>query len=197
MRLGIIGSGNIGETLAKRAIEAGNEVVLSNSRGVGSLAEKIEVLGKNASAGTVNEAAEQEIIILAVPWSKIPDALVGLPNWNGRILIDATNQLTAQGIVDVEPLSGSEIVASHAPGARIIKAFNTLFAQYMDGETPNGRRVLFYAGDDTDAKETVKQLFTAMKFYPVDVGSLASGGRLMQVGGALSAKHFVQPEEEI
>ena len=199
MKIGIIGSGVVGTTLAKAVLRSGNEVILCNSRSPETLKDLITELGPGAYAGTKEETASQEIVILAVWWDSIRNVLTGLPNWNGRILIDATNQLhvTCKGIepVRTEPLTGSEVVASLACGANVIKAFNSLYADFMDGASSLGRRVLFYAGDDDAAKQTAADLFTDMQFYPVDVGRLSSGGRLMQAGGVLSGTHFIQPEE--
>jgi predicted dinucleotide-binding enzyme len=200
MTIGIIGSGNVGKIIARKAIEAGNTVVISNSRGPESLKELTNEMAKGITAGTVAEASEQDIVFLAVPWTKAHEAIGSLPDWGGRILVDVTNQFISaypeMEVDNTEPLTGSEVIASYAPGARVIKAFNALYGQYMDGETPNGRRVLFFAGDDAEAKSAVAKLFADMKFHPVDVGSLRDGGRLMQVGGGfLSGTHFVQPEE--
>ncbi len=199
MKVGIIGAGHVAQTLAKHIVKSGNEVILSNSRGADSLKEVVKQLGDGAFAGNVEDAAKQEIVILAVWWDHVKNALVGLPDWEGRILIDATNQLSAEGgtphVADTSPLTGSEVIAGMAPGAHVIKAFNTLFGQYMDGTTEKGKRVLFFAGDDKISKEKAQELFHVMGFYPVDLGNLRDGGALMQVGGALNATHFVQVEE--
>ena len=94
-------------------------------------------------------------------------------------------------------MTGSEYVASLAKNARVVKSFNHLFGQYMDGRVEGGRRVLFYAGDDAAAKRTLHSLFEAMGFYPVDLGGLADGGRLMQVGGPLNGKHFIKRDSDM
>jgi len=197
MKIGIIGSGNIGTAVGKKVVEAGHEVIISNSRGPETLAEKITEIGLNTTAGTVLEASKQEVVVIAVPWPKISEAVKGLPNWKNRIVIDATNhQFPEQKIADLEPLTASEVVSKALPGARVIKAFSSLYAQYIDGEVNGGKRVLFYCGDDLEAKSIVKGLFDQMGFYPVDLGSLAIGGKMMQfVGGPLSGEHFIQIEE--
>ena len=196
MKIGIIGSGNIGTAVGKKVVEAGHELIISNSRGPETLAEKITEIGLKATAGTVLEASKQEIVVIAVPWGKISEAVKGLPNWENRIVIDATNQPPELITAAQETLTASEVVAKALPGARVIKAFSSLYAQYIDGEVNGGKRVLFYAGDDLEAKSIVKGLFDQMGFYPVDLGSLAVGGKMMQyVGGPLSAKHFIQIEE--
>jgi len=192
MKIGIIGSGNIGTAVGKKVVGAGHELIISNSRGPETLAEKITEIGLKATAGTVLEASKQEVVVLAVPFAKISEAVKGLPNWKNRIVIDATNSPEP----DLETLTSSEAVSKALPGARIIKAFSSLYAQYIDGEVNGGKRVLFYAGDDLEAKSIVKGLFEQMGFYPVDLGSLAIGGKMMQyVGGPLSGEHFTQIEE--
>jgi len=195
MKIGIIGSGNIGTAVGKKVVEAGHELIISNSRGPETLAEKITEIGLKATAGTVLEASKQEVVVIAVPWSKISEAVKGLPNWKNRIVIDATNQ-PPELIIAEETLTSSEVVSKALPGARVIKAFSSLYAQYIDGEVNGGKRVLFYCGDDLEAKSIVKGLFDQMGFYPVDLGSLAIGGKMMQyVGGPLSGKNFTQIEE--
>lgn len=201
MKIGIIGAGDIGQRLARHFLNTGNEIVICNSRGPETLKDTVASLGKGASAGTLQEVSEQEIVVLAVWWDTIPKVMAQISDWNGRILIDATNMLTVseQGPhpVKLESMTGSEYVASLAKNARVVKSFNHLFGQYMDGKVNGGYRVLFYAGDDTDAKRTLHPLFDAMGFYPVDLGSLADGGRLMQVGGPLNGKHFIKREEDM
>ncbi|WP_035796049.1 NADPH-dependent F420 reductase, partial [Clostridium akagii] len=186
------GSGNIGTAVGKKVVEAGHELIISNSRGPKTLAEKITEIGLKATAGTVLEASKQEVVVIAVPFAKISEAVKGLPNWKNRIVIDATNSPEP----DLETLTSSETVSKALPGARIIKAFSSLYAPFIDGEVNGGKRVLFYAGDDLEAKSIVKGLFEQMGFYPVDLGSLAIGGKMMQyVGGPLSGEHFTQIEE--
>ena len=196
MKIGIIGSGNVGTAVGKKVVEAGHEVIISNSRGPETLAEKITKIGLKATAGTVLEASKQELVVLAVRWEKISEAVKGLPNWQNRIVIDVTNQSPELIIADLETLTSSEIVSKELPGARVIKAFSTLYARFIDGKVNGGKRVLFYAGDDLEAKSIVKGLFDQMGFYPVDLGSLAIGGKMMQfVGGPLSGEHFIQIKE--
>lgn len=194
MKIGIIGSGNIGTAVGKKAVEAGHEVIISNSRGPETLAEKITEIGLKATAGTVLEASKQEVVVLAVPWPKISEAVKGLSNWKNRIVIDATNQ-SPELITAEQILTSSEVLSKALPGARVIKAFSSLYAQYIDGEVNGGNRVLFYAGDDLEAKSIVKGLFDQMGFYPVDLGSLAIGGKIMQYGGPLSGENFTQIKE--
>lgn len=202
MKYGTIGAGTIAQALARHLIAAGYPVTLSNSRGPDTLADLIADLGPLATAGTVAQAAQADVVFLAVPFLAIPAALDGLPDWGGRILVDTTNVLafTTNGrpeVLDLGDQTGSEITAAHAPGARVIKAFNTLHARYIapDPRHAAGRQVVFYAGDDPGAKATVGALLDQIGFAPVDIGALREGGRLMDVnGGALSALHILKQD---
>lgn len=201
LTLGTIGAGEVAQAVARHAVRAGHEVVLSNSRGPESLESLVAAIGPGASAGTVAQAAEADLVLLAVPWTTVPAALRGLPRRDGRIVIDATNQLagTRQEPVvdDLGDQTGSERVASLVPGARVIKAFNTLHGRYIapDPRHDAGRQLLFYAGDDVAAKTLFHDVAHGFGFAPVDVGPLREGGRLMQVGGGpLSALHALRQD---
>jgi 8-hydroxy-5-deazaflavin:NADPH oxidoreductase len=201
MRFGTIGAGAIGQALARHVVKAGYPVILSNSRGPQTLTDVVAELGPLASAGTVAQAAEADVVFLATYWSVVPAVLDALPNWEGRILVDATNILEFNGDtlipVDLGDQTGSEIVAAHAPGARVVKAFNTLYAEHIepDSRQEAGRRVVFYAGDDVDAKATMGAILDEFGFAPVDIGPLREGGLLMQVnGGPLSGLHLLKQD---
>ncbi|AWS46283.1 NADPH-dependent F420 reductase [Streptosporangium sp. 'caverna'] len=195
---GVIGAGAIAQAVARHALNVGHKVTLSNSRGPETLEPLIHELGPGASAGTIAEAAQADAVLLAVPWPHIPQALSGLPPWDGRILIDATNHfLTGPPEFEVADLggqTGSEVVAGLAPGAHVIKAFNTLYAQHIaaDPRHEAGRRVLFLAGDDAAAAAAFAEWADGLGFAPVNVGDLRTGGRLMQLGGSLSSLHLLK-----
>jgi hypothetical protein len=200
MDFGTIGAGTIGRGIARHLMAAGHRVVLSNSRGPATLEEVVKDLGPLASAGTAAEAAAADMVFLAVRWPDIPAALAGLPAWDGRILVDTANQATGPAPadrVDLGTETGSEFVARHAPGARVVKAFNTLYARYIvpDPRHAEGRQLLFYAGDDADAKQAFREVADSIGFAPADAGTLRDGGRLMQVGGGpLSALHALKQD---
>jgi len=200
MNFGTLGAGTIAQALAGHLVSAGHRVTLSNSRGPSTLDDVVSKLGPLASAGTAVQAAAADIVFLTVMWPDIPAALADLPPWNGRILVDCTNQFAQLDPVEVADLgdqTGSEFVAGLAPGARVIKAFNTLFAEYIapDPRHPAGRQVLFYAGDDVAAKSTFREVTDSLGFAPVDIGALRDGGRLMQIGGGpLSALHALKQD---
>jgi predicted dinucleotide-binding enzyme len=205
MRFGTIGAGAIGQAIAGHLAQAGHEVVLSNRRGPASLKDLVAGLGPLASAGTVAEAAAADMVFLAVMWPDIRAALNGLPDWNGRILVDTTNQFDyVDGVLrPVDTMksfgiaTGSEVVASLVPGARVIKAFNTMYVAYIaaDPQHEAGRQVLFHAGDDPAAKADFAATFGDIGFAAVDVGSLRAGGPLMQApAGPLSALHVLKQD---
>ncbi|MET7649113.1 NAD(P)-binding domain-containing protein [Streptomyces sp. NPDC005426] len=196
----MLGAGAIAQAIARHAIRHGHEVVLSNSRGPASLAPLVKDLGALATAAPPAEAAAADLVVLAVPWPQIPDAVAGLPSLVKTIVIDATNQFASLSpkpeIADLGDLTGSEYVASLLPGARVVKAFNALYGNFIaaDPRREAGRQVLFLAGDDADAKNTVRDLTSEFGFAPVDLGTLREGGRLIQLGGPLSALHALKQD---
>ncbi|MFJ2828257.1 NADPH-dependent F420 reductase [Streptomyces sp. NPDC087263] len=200
MKIGTLGAGTVAQAIVRHAVSHGHQIVLSNSRGPASLTGIAEGLGPLAGAGTPEEAAAAEVVVLAVGWPQVPDAVAALPPFDGRIVIDATNQFVSPPphfeIADLGDLTGSEYVASLLPGARVVKAFNTLYGQYIaaDPHHEAGRQVLFLAGDDAEAKATVRDLTAGFGFAPVDLGGLREGGRLMQLGGPLSGLHVLKQD---
>jgi predicted dinucleotide-binding enzyme len=197
MTIGIIGSGAIGAAFARTLARAGIEATISNSRGPDSLKELVHELGSSIKAGTREEAARADIVFIAVNWTKLPVALAGLPDWDGRIVIDANNPIEAPLFkpVDLKGRVSSEVVADLMPGARIVKAFNHLRADVLAGDPreSGGRRVLFYSGNDPAAKAEVAALIERVGFVGIDLGSLAVGGKLAQFpGGPLPNQNLVK-----
>jgi predicted dinucleotide-binding enzyme len=188
--IGIIGAGHIGQALARTALRAGREVVIANSRGPESLAPVVAALGAGVSAGTVREAAAAGIVAIAVPWASVPAAVAGL-QWDGQPVIDTTNAFNP---ADLGGRTSSEIVADLVPGARLVKAANTLRADVLgaDPHDAGGRRVIFLSGDDASAKAAVAELFDAAGFFAIDLGNLVTGGRMQQVGGPLPSHNLVR-----
>jgi predicted dinucleotide-binding enzyme len=196
MKIGTIGAGRIGQMFARHAIAAGHHVIISNSRGPDTLRNQVAELGEHAEAGNVTDAAAADIVMIAVPWWKIEDALRHLPPFDGRIVIDATNAFASYAPLRVADLGGqvsSEIVAGLVPGARVVKAFNTALAAVFEGDpcVGGGRTVVFLSGDDASAKKAVADIVEAVGFATIDLGDLATGGRIQQLGGPLAGKHLV------
>ncbi|HEX5341660.1 MAG TPA: NAD(P)-binding domain-containing protein [Duganella sp.] len=194
--VGIIGAGAIGQAFAKQLVKAGINVILSNSRGPETLAEVVSGLGDKARAGTVKQAAEAEIVFVSTNWSRTEAALQGL-NWDGRILIDATNPVLLPGykLAELGGKNSSQVVTGWAPGARVVKAFNTLLAAVLaqDPAQSGGRRVVFISGDHGDAKAEVAALAAKLGFASIDLGGLEVGGYLQQFpGGPLPAVNLLK-----
>ncbi|RUM23869.1 NADP oxidoreductase [Rhizobium vallis] len=193
--IGIIGAGNYRRSLRKGT---GPQRHCSDDRQQPWPGKPVRI-GERASAttGTIEAAARADIVLIAVPWSKLPTALSGLPDWEGRIVIDANNPIEAPLFKPAE-LNGrlsTDIVIGLVPGARVVKAFNHLSAALVEADphAEGGARVLFYSGDDAAAKGEVAALIGRLGFAGVDLGPISIGGRLTQFpGGALPAINFVK-----
>lgn len=154
--IGIIGAGQIGSAFARALARKGIEATLANSRGPESLAELVRGIGPSITASTREEAAAKEMVLVAANWSKLPAALNGLPDFAGRIVIDANNPIEAP-LFKPAALGGrlsSEVFADLVPGARVVKALNHLKPELLSGDpaAEGGKRVLFYSGDEVGAK---------------------------------------------
>ena len=176
----------IGATVARLFADAGYDVAVSNSRGPDSLAALVNELGPKARALTVADAARWgDVVLLAVPWRK-PEALPPADSVRGKIVIDAMNPYAPDGtIVDLGSSSSSEETRKRLPGARLVKAFNTIYYKHLASrgrkDVPlDERHAIFVAGDDDEAKHEVMRLIEEIGFGPVDTGSLAEGGRRQQ-----------------
>jgi 8-hydroxy-5-deazaflavin:NADPH oxidoreductase len=213
MSIGIIGAGALGSNLARAFAKVGISAIISNSRGPESLAGLVQELGPAIKAGTTEEAAKADIVVVAIRWVDLKRVLEGLPAWNGRILVDGTNPvewidpdspdvndlgnpLAAYGIkpVDLGGRHSSSVVSDLVPGARLVKAFNHLDVNVLhEPEVSGGNRVLFYSGDDLDAKATVRSLIAKAGFFAVDLGALDVGGPLASLPfGPLAGVSFVK-----
>ena len=196
MKIGTLGAGEVAQAFAIHLLKAGHQVLLSNSRGPSSLEQLVSKLDKGARAVTMDEAAKAPIVVLAVPWPKVEEVLGKLPDWEGRILIDATNHflLPSMELADLKGRVSSEIVSELAPSAKIVKALNTLYASNLarDPKEGTGRRVIFVSGDNGSAKGEVSGLLKGLGFAVIDVGSLREGGRAQQVGNGLAGVDLVK-----
>jgi predicted dinucleotide-binding enzyme len=192
-------------TIGRHLVNAGHEIVLSSSRGPEVLAGLVADLGPAASASSKEQAAECDVVILACNWVDVPDALSGI-DWRGRILVDGVNahmdakpDISAAGVArsvaSLKERTSSELVAEMAVGARLVKSISNMpmnWIQDFSAEKP--KTVLFVSGDDRDAKAAVVDLLNSTGLVALDLGSLAVGGAMQQLGGPLSAVelHFVR-----
>jgi 8-hydroxy-5-deazaflavin:NADPH oxidoreductase len=188
--VGIIGAGRIGQAMAQIALRAGRPVVIANRRGPESLTSVVEGLGDDARAGTVLEAAAADIVVLAVMWPDVPQAVKDL-EWEGRIVIDPTNDFDPS---DLDGRTSSEVVAELVAPARVVKAGNTFGATVLasDPHQAGGQRVIFVSGDDADAKAAVSTLFEDAGFFTIDLGTLSKGGEMQQFRGPLAGVNLVR-----
>jgi hypothetical protein len=184
MRIAIIGAGNVGGTLGAGWAGRGHEVFF----GVRDTADpKIKDLlarvGGNARVASVSDAATAaEVVALTVPWPAAQDALRSARDLRGKILLDCTNPLKPDlsGLTVGYTASGAEQVAAWAPGARVVKIFNTTgFANMANPEYRDGRSMMLYCGDDAQAKTVAAQLAAELGFEPYDVGPLTEA-RLLE-----------------
>jgi 8-hydroxy-5-deazaflavin:NADPH oxidoreductase len=201
MEIGTIGAGDFAQAFAKRALKAGHQVKLSNSRGPESLREIIKQLGPGAMAATAKEAAACEMVLLAVPWDNVPDTLASLPKWKNQIVIDGTNPFHGEAgnftPADVGNLSTSQLVAALAPGALVVKALNTMPVPNLEADPiVNGaRRVAFISADDYGAKKRVATLLESFGYSVIDLGNLRDGGLIQQAGGPLAGRNLLEQGE--
>ncbi len=196
MKIGIIGAGNVGAAAAEVFVKAGHEVALSNSRGPETLRDLVARLGDHAHAMTIEDAASfGDVVLIAVPFGNYK-TLPAAP-FAGKIVIDANNYFSDRdgraAELDSGALTSSELTQQYFTGARIVKAFNTIWSEHLrtqgDPALPRAeRRAIFVAGDDAEAKEIISDLIEQIGFAAVDMGALRDGGRLQQPGGNLFNK---------
>ena len=197
MRIGTIGTGRVAQAVARAVAATGGTMLLGSRTASAERAAAVAGLGAGVSLVPVEEAAREDVVLLAVPWPTVPQVLGGLPDWNGRILIDATNPFAAVEpelvLADLDGRTASDIVAELAPGARVIKAFNSIpMAQFELGpRVESGRRVLFVSGDDAGAKAVVRDLIEGFGFAVIDLGGLTAGGAMQQAGAPLAGPPLV------
>ncbi|MCG5216784.1 NADPH-dependent F420 reductase [Streptosporangium sp. KLBMP 9127] len=208
MDIGLVGSGHIGATLARLALNTGHTVILSNSRGLDTLANLVAGLGPGARAGTSAQAAgEGDLVVVTIPFGRYPE--VPVEPTAGKIVIDTNNYYPSRdghfSEIDDGGTTSSELLAAHLPDAQVVKAFNAIYyANLADEGLPAGhpeRRALPIAGDDATARKTVADLIDSFGFDVVDVGPLHEGRRFQPDTPAynrrLTAAHLRQALEEV
>jgi predicted dinucleotide-binding enzyme len=182
--IGIIGSGHIGATLARLAVTAGYEVVVSNSRGPQTLVDLVAGLGELARAATAREAAEAgDLVIVTIPLKNYPE--VPVAPLAGKVVIDTNNYYPQRDgqIADLDShrTTSSELLQAHLPTSRVVKAFNHINSADLGSQaTPRaaGRRALAIAGNDAAAKSEVAALIDRIGYDVIDAGPLAEGWRI-------------------
>jgi predicted dinucleotide-binding enzyme len=202
VKIGFIGAGHIGANAAKLFAKAGHEVAISNSRGPETLKDLAEELGENVRAVTLAEAAEfGDVVFVSIPFGKYKE--LPAEALTGKLVIDSNNYYPDRdgnyAELDEGKTTSSELLAEHLKGARVVKAFNTIWFEHLKSQgntdlAPEDRRVIFIAGDDERAKETIAKLIDDIGFAAVDTGPLGEGGKRQQPGSAVYNKDL-KPEE--
>lgn len=178
MNIGIIGAGRIGSNAARLFARAGHDVLISFSRDPAKLTAVASAAGPTARTGSPAEAVQfGPVVMLSVPWTLIDLALSQAGPLDGKIVIDTNNQFGPSGLQPLPPgRTAVQVNAARMPGARLVKAFNTLTSRFQaeaSTRPPEERAVMFYCGDDRDAKATVANLIEDCGFAAVDIGGLA------------------------
>ena len=180
MKLGIIGAGNVGTALAKASVRAGHHVTITSAE-EGEAARVASEVGAVAAASNTEASKDSDAVILAVPFAAVQQIVKDIgPGLDGKVLIDVTNRFSPD---QLDGTSNAELTQEMAPMARVIKAFNTIFAgnqadPEVDGIPLDG----FVAGDDGAAKQKVLDLVESLGFRPVDAGSLEMARALEGMG---------------
>ena len=184
MKVTLIGSGNMGSGLAKQISKAAHTLVIT-----GRNADKAAALARSVGATFKDKAAADgaDVVIVATAYADAVAALRSMGDLNGKVIIDISNPLTADymGLTIGHSTSAAEEIQKAFPKAKIVKAFNTVFAQVLAaGPSLAGETVpVYFAGDDAGAKETVKALIQSTGFAPVDAGGLKNARYLEPLAG--------------
>jgi len=196
MTYSIVGTGNVGRTLASFFARAGVEVTLANTRGPEAVEPIAKQIGGKIVASSLDAALEADIIFFAVQFLSFKDVGSVKPDWTGKIVVDVTNAaFLPQEVQDRELLGrlSSEVNAERVPGAKLVKAFNQLPMQVLSSPTPDGgKRVVFISSDYEDASAKVASLAGDLGFAPIEVGKIGEGGRLIQARNALVFQDLIR-----
>ncbi|MES2771187.1 MAG: NADPH-dependent F420 reductase [Pseudomonadota bacterium] len=184
MNISLIGAGNMGSGLAKHITQAGHTLLISR-RDVAKTKTLAETTGATFAASKAIEGAD--LVIVATAYGDAVPALAALGNLAGKVVVDITNPLTADymGLSIGHSTSAAEEIQKAFPSAKVVKAFNTVFAQTLaNGSSLNGEIVpVYFAGDDVAAKEKVKALIQSIGFAAADAGGLKNARYLEPLGG--------------
>jgi 8-hydroxy-5-deazaflavin:NADPH oxidoreductase len=187
MKVLVIGTGNMGSAFVKQISLAGHQVSVTARDSAKVAALALQYPGVKAVA-PASAAEGQDVVVLATGYADAVDALHSVGNLHGKIVVDITNPLTDDymGLTLGHSTSASEVIANAIPGAHVVKAFNTLFAQVLaQGATltDGTKATVFYAGDDVNAKQSVKALAESLGFVTADAGGLKNARYLEPLAG--------------
>jgi 8-hydroxy-5-deazaflavin:NADPH oxidoreductase len=178
MSYAILGFGAIGQALARAFARKNIQVSVAARRPPEAIAPLATAIGPTVTASSLQDALKAQIVILAIPFSAIA-GLASMTNWSGRTVVDATNAINFTDFTpaDLGGKFSSSLVQETLSGAQVVKAFNTIPAAILaqSPEEDGGRRVVFFSGDDPDARKDVSALIDDLGFAPMDLGSLQDG----------------------
>jgi len=187
MNISILGTGNMAKGLAGVFAAAGYSVVLG-SRDAARAADVAHQIGANVAGADLKTAAERaDVVVLAVPYAAAAETIAAAGGLTGKTVVDITNPLTDDytGLTLGHTTSAAEEIQKLAPRAKVVKAFNTIFASVLaaGGKAAGEAATVFVAGDDADAKTTVERIAAKAGFVPLEVGGLAGARYLEPLGG--------------
>jgi predicted dinucleotide-binding enzyme len=196
MTYAIIGSGAIGSALLTHFSAKGIAAKVANSRGAASLDATATKFGGTVVPTDIADALAQDIVILALPFTAVPDLAKLRKDWTGTIVVDATNAIQFPDFrpADLGGRLSSDIVAEALPGAKVVKAFNTIPAAVLaaDPVEASGRRVVLLSGNDEAANASVASLVERLGFAALTLGSLKAAAPMQQFGGPLVAVNLIR-----
>ncbi len=197
---GFIGSGNIGSTVAKLAVNAGDSVILSNSQGPETLSELVAKLGANSRAATTHQvAAEADVVVVTIPlknYRQVPE-----DELRGKVVLDTMNYYPQRdgqiADLDDESTTTSELLQKFLPDSKVVKVFNNIYFEHLASlARPSGspdRCALSIAGDDVAAKALVTKLLDHIGYDTYDLGPLAEGWRTQRDTAAYGKQYAADP----
>ena len=197
---GFIGSGNIGSTVARLAVNAGDDVALSNSRGPETLADLVAELGPHARATSASEAAVAgDVVVVTIPLKNYRD--VPVDQLRGKIVLDTMNYYPGRdgqiAELDNESTTTSELLQTYLPDSHVVKVFNNIFFQHLASLARAAgdpeRSALAIAGDDAAAKARVTELLDHIGYDTYDLGSLSEGWRIQRDTAAYGVMYAADP----
>ena len=182
MKIGIIGAGDVGGTLGMRWRQKGHEIMFGIRNRQSRNVQKLIELDKNLQFAEIRETvAFGDVIVFAVPWTSVEETILIAGNLTDKILIDPTNPLTPdlKGLA-LENTSAAETMSNLAKSTKVVKAFNMIGAKTLNNLIYDSQRAdLFICGDDSHAKQIVRQLAIDIGFDVIDVGPLVNA-RLLE-----------------
>ena len=196
MKYAIIGSGNIGQAVARQFARVNLPVGLATAKGVDAVKPLAEQICPQIMATKLSEALTANVVVLAIPFEAVREIVEQVPDWNQRIIIDATNAIDSKDFspADLGGRPSSDLVAEWAVNARVVKAFGHTWARVLarePGDGRGGRRVLFVSGTHSDANAEAAKLIERLGFAPIDLGRNDQGGLLQQFGGPLTTLSLI------